>query len=395
MPRYQTLPKTLHGQPVSQQDFIKAITDALTHCEEQTGSAGHLAGLLGPEYLTTEGKALVLTSLKNMERRDLVRRVERGIYKLAPHVRRAGVSSRHQMEMQVIDILRKDGGFARRRDIQEEFDVRPAGPEFREAVRWLKRADAGLLPYDEAGSPKAFNVHDVRDTYVFKLIHTTISESKQLYTVIGEAIGNRGIIHLDFDEIARLPVRGRWMARLVKYEVYETRPRAQRNSWMVERDLRFRQIGEAFQTIRDRRGIELADLARSAKVKKALNECARSRWVRPKLFEGWYMETEAEARLMEGRGVPAEEIGAFREERMQDRYVVGEAVRALTLFESGFPDEHEIARGALSDGVNVHLNMPVAFYVEAAKVLEVDAAQLSRGIILPTLESAHYAWVKR
>jgi hypothetical protein len=332
-------PKSIHGQSVTQQQFLNAIVETLDGLGG--GRMQDIVKALGAEWDTHEGRQQINQTLVNMSRRGTIRRMEgeRGLYEVTTYGRRAGVSVFDRQEKDILDVIRSHGGFCRLRDILEAFDVRPVGAERKE----------------------------VRNDPVYVRIMQVIRRS----TVIRQDHIKRGVYNLPWGETHALPLRGRWAGMIFESGLYAAKgPNGEplkREAWEEERDLFFANVGGAFKVLREGRGLTAEEFAGDPAILASLCELQRQAPNEVAIVRGaWMDRIEIERRKMTEVGKPVDEINAWIE-RETDRMEPALTRSLYSRFEKG--------------AVGAHYHAPLSLYVNAAKFYDVCPVTLSRGII--------------
>lgn len=221
-----------------------------------------------------------------MVRAQILVRVGHGTYRLSPQYKRISMSVAASTETLIADFLRREGGVASTKDIHS-------------AVWDRKRGDKAR-PSD------------------YRRVRLTLSGSPLFRQDYG-----RGFWNLPPDDMARLPLPGRWAAA---------------SDWQ-ERKAFFVKVGAAFSIARGDRG--LASVAQDRQIGS--------------LLEG--MVLRAGTRSMASR--------LQREDKEAEGSCLPPAAYVYWLFEQGHPRLHMAARAI--------------FYVACARLFGVDAVRLSRG----------------
>lgn len=343
MPRYAQVEKSIHGQPVSQTEFLKAIARAINKHPDGARLADILPDL-GPEWDTPERKKLLATTLANMLNRGTIAQVddERGLYCLSNFARRNGVNDFDSVEQSILAVIREHGGFCRFRDIMIAHNLNPVGE------------DADIVRIDPA----------------YKRVLDVISRSQ----LIRQDAAERGVYNLPWPEVANLPLLGRWAALLLKTTWEENRERDENNdyvdrdrtSWWKWRDNHYFNVGQAAKLLREAKGWSVDDLLAKKKVYAALAELERKAPVEVNIIrQDVFDRTSVKVAEMKEAGASQDEIDAFKEARLAELNH-----RQLEWLYKRFE------RGS----TGAHYHAPLVLYNALAEAYGACPAALSRGV---------------
>lgn len=332
-------PKSIHGQSVTQQQFLNAIVETLDGLGG--GRMQDIVKALGAEWDTPDGRQQVNQTLVNMSRRGTIRRMEgeRGLYEVTVQGRRRGVSIFDRQEKDILDVIRSHGGFCRLRDILDAFGVRPVGPD-----RDIIRTDA-----------------------TYERVMKVIRQSE----VIRQDHIKRGVYNLPWAETHALPLRGRWVGMIMESGLYAAKggngEPLKREAWEEERDLFFSNVGGAFKVLREARGLTAEEFTSDPAILATLCELQRQATNEVAIVRSaWMDRIEIERRKQTDAGKPVDEINAWIE-RETDRMEPALTRSLYSRFEKG--------------AVGAHYHAPLSLYVQAAKFYGVCPVALSRGMI--------------
>lgn len=369
--RGNNIPKTVKGVPVNQDEFKVAVVESIQR--QGQASMNTLLVDLGREWDTKEGRKSLGQTLFNMAKRGTIRRVAdaRGMFEVAPGYHRRGVSTFHANEEGVLDVLRSLGGFARFSEIMDAYGLRARGKDVNAVRQRRKRARedretmADLTDLHTEVAPS--------DTSEYQAIARVLANSKK----VRQDYLLRGWYNLPIEEIRNLPLRGRFAGLIIKATQLDF---GVKRGWMDERDEHFTRVGSVVQAARWARGEgfrDLRDFVRIPKVSAALLDLSRRPRVSREL-DSWYSaETAAQIDEMKAQGVGPEAIGAFRQQRDDEKLGDQYLVDLMTRFEAG---------GEGMFGVNVHLNAPLSFYTAIAEALSICPVAMTRGLLeVPSL----------
>lgn len=359
-----TLEKTIHGVPVTQNAFKRAIAEAL-YDMEGGGSAADLLPTLGPEWEDRRGRDLLAKTLSNMASSGVLKRVEgqRGTFTVGGGFKRKGLGAADQIEQSILDSMRKRGGFATFAEIMDDHGLRPAGEDFVEARRAATRRRWGTAE----SSDFTFRSHyDPRDTTGYAQIKKLLRDSP----VIRQDLLKVGLYNLPQDELNTLTLRGYFGGLMAKMTAAELGASEKRQN--QARDDFFVQVGATYNAARTTLGIKREDFVRKAKVAAALYSLMQQKAIKRETHDWFAGETQARVDEMLRKGATPEEVADFREDRRNSREGLSLLLDLLDRFESPEP----------GCGVNIHCWAPVSFYEALADVLGIDPVMASRGVLV-------------
>lgn len=340
-------PKTVHGKPVTQDQFLNTIVQALNEMANSQGVAGDLVPALGPEYDNLDGRRVIKDTLRNMWRRGTLKRTDRGVYSVAGNFALRGVSQFDASERAIFDVIRDLGGMAQWHEIMGYFGVRVKNLNDAEEREWAKN------------NPEHYHFNRIL----------------QLSTNIKQDVLRKGFYNLPWPDMQQTIVNGRCLSELCRmgFHVAQTgSDDVNVDAYLGHRDEVFKAIGFAVVELREQQGLDTVDLARIPAVAGALNSFKamfKSGELAIRKADQHYTDTtQAGMRKRAKDGWTDHQIAEWEDQRVGDR----EAKRPLTLlklFEDGVPE--------------VHLGAPVALYRAIAEEFGVCPVTLSRGMIWP------------
>lgn len=368
MPYQQKLDKTIHGRPVTQVQFRRAICEALA--EMQGGGAVHdLLPFLGPEWDTPERRKLVSKTLINLARSKVIQRDvhQRGTYTVTPAFGRKGVSVADQHEQSILDSIRRRGGFARFSEIMDDHGLRAHGEDLAELRRRRLRRQAGRDTVDDDMS--VYDVSGARQG-LLKVLATSELIRQDFITINRYGIATTdGYYSLPLDELNKMTLRGRFAGIIAKATHQDL---GLPGSYFAARDAHFSRVGDVYRTAREARGWSVLDMSLKKRVGAALRELARNPVVNRDNRDRYAGVTRVTEEQMQEDGSNQEEIRAYRDRRENERDEARGLADMLESFEAG---------GASLHGPNLHLNAQVSFYEALASELGIDPVAATRGYL--------------
>ena len=393
MSRYPILEKTIHGTKVSQDDFKRAICEALAGMDGGAGKVRDLIPFVGTEWDAPEGRKLLGLTLANMARRGTLKHdpVKRGVYAIAPRFTRIGVSVRDQNEKSIVESIRKRGGFARFSEIMDDFGLRFHGPELQEWRARLTRKHYRKEQDEDFIS----TVYDPRNTTGYHQLREILAHSqiiRQDYPFVNETgqTTSGGWYNLPLDELNQMTLRGRFASIIARSTHAELNLRG---TYIDERDDHFTRVGSVYNAARTRQFTSEEFVSRQP-VADALLALARDPVIARENNSFYQGETRMRVDEMIASGASKASIDAYREGRRNSRKSV-QAMIDIAARHSGRRDSSDAIRvlvgmlerfengGGIFVGTNLHLRAPVSFYEALAKELGIDPVGASRGFLQP------------
>ncbi|UTC28692.1 hypothetical protein MARCHEWKA_01790 [Brevundimonas phage vB_BpoS-Marchewka] len=358
------LEKTLHGKPVTQNVFKRAIADALSRMEEGGGALDVLP-FLGEEWDTPAGRKVVSQTLINMWKSGALTRIEgrRGAYTVSGGFHRKGLGMADQIEQSILDSIRKRGGFATFAEIMDDHGLRPAGEDFTQVRKQATRRRYGT---DTAEDNALRTAYDPRDTTGYAQIKKLLRESE----VIRQDLLRIGLYNLPQDELNQMTLRGYFGGLMVKMTVAELGGNEKKQS--AARDDFFVQVGAVYNAARRSMGIKREDFVRKPKVAAALYALMQQQAIKRETHDWFAGETQAKVDAMLEQGATTDQVADFREDRRNSREGLSLLLDLLDRFES--PE--------IGCGINIHCWAPVSFYETLARELGIDPVMASRGVLM-------------
>ena len=339
----QTIPKTVNGTPVSQQEFLDAIAGFVR--EREFAKPRQIADDLGPEWANDAARLRhVAQTMNNMRNSGKFVRDERGIYSLAPNYdRKRG----RTLENSIIETLRSLGGLARASEILDEFDARPAAHK---------------------ESPNAG-----RSRKPARRIYQTLAASHKIKRYVGVKTNNPNVAQvmwgLPWHEMLAEPLTGRNADFLMKLAYLQMTEKTGKGGRVEEARLyatikdHYDTVGLTFRRLRETYDEDIYVAAADPAVAEHLERIKLTKsTITNRVF--------AEIRAMAERRAANE--GKRGDVRLIERYRDEEAERVLAhflaFFENGDPAMHVVC--------------PADFYRAYADRYGVCPASLSRGTII-------------
>ncbi|AFU87843.1 hypothetical protein CcrKarma_gp326 [Caulobacter virus Karma] len=348
MPRGPLVEKYVKGKLYSQRQFRRLIIDTLRAILDLPGyekgaRARDIADKFGdPAWVEAENLRLIAVTLNNLKTQGLVKQIERGLYKVNEAKVDLGLDQMEQTEQTIAEVLRAEGGYAKRRVIDREHD-----------------ADSQST--------------DVKAGDIQRTLTRVLMNSQRIQKAYGGMV--YAFYNLPQAELSLLPQMGKWLhlqsaaaTRMLtgqpSHEVYGLIEKATR--------LQYRHIGAVFKFVIDHIDEDFADAARGfeplheamAEFNDAFSDVNAG--ARNKIEDRFGPEGE-DHRQMREAGKTYTEIDDAREAALR-AYDAEAPLRLIDLFCEGNPQAHERA--------------PLSFYEAFADWAMLDAAQLSRGILV-------------
>jgi hypothetical protein len=342
VPRYPITPKTIHGKPVPQDEYLRVIATTLKALGG--GKAADLLPALGPEWDTPDQRQALATTLANMANRGTIQRdpAVRGRFTVGAAFERRGVSIFDEFESGVLDVIRKKGGVCRWRDIADAYGVRTY----------------------------KVNREETMNDSTYRRLTDVLARS----TRIRQDFLKRGVYNLPWDELQTMPLMGRLAHLGIRIAVTDAMrkhpdgytPREADDIVEAEQRRFYARVGGQFEMLRKTAGMTAVDVISQSPIKAAMlmikrtghQEVARAR-------TDWFDYATIAEREMRAAGAPQSEISAYMAEQteMVDRAIPRILYRRFELGKLG-----------------AHMHAPAQLYTAFAEMFDVCPVLLSRGV---------------
>lgn len=340
MPRYAEVDKWINGKRYPRAQFRRLIVEKIValqkHLDTKGVRARQIAEALGdPAWIEPTNLQLLAQTLANMKTQGVLHLLERGVYSANPTTLELGLDQQEQYEIMMGRVLEKEGGFASAKTLLDALGAVRGDGTHTIATRILQANDV------------------IRKDY---------------------AIARPGLYNLAPERLANLPLLGRWVRLQF---LYGRRILSGDNAAACAEDTEtaqrrfFKRIGATFAEAIDLTGADAVQAAEDEPAfAKALKEMAFA-------FDGWqtlradalstYDKTGAKGIALRDKGWTYGEIEDARDDA-SDRWDRDWPYAAFDHFLDGEP--------------LAHLAAPLSFYTTFADWAGLDAAQLSRGMLI-------------
>jgi len=322
--------KVIKGVSCTQEQFRQKLIDAVAAAEDDGADAQFIIDHWGDDnWSLPENRKLIANTLLNLERRGSIHKRSRGVYTLGTGNAKR-VKYTDTVERQILIFLEEVGGFS---------------------------SLSSIL--------KHFGIDKTQDTDALRSIKRVLSLSEDIDKIV---LQNTTTYHLRGDRLAALPLTGRNMA-LNFTATWGFLPDIE-----AELEDLFGRIGTAYYYALHWRKISPAEIALSPIMTEAMEEFVRRfKRAKTRYFELLSEIVETPYDLEDGV-----EARSLRKVGKSDTDIINARDNVKTMFEAGLPER--LIDLFINGDWDTHELAPLSFYYAMGEVLELDAAQLSRGI---------------
>lgn len=368
MSRYPVHPKTIRGTAVTQREFLVEIVRIISDHPQGLNAEG-VATLLGSEWQNTEALRVLRQTLINLAQRQTLSRLEKGVYALHHRYVHRGVSRGHLAEMEILHLVRENGGVIRPRDLLREMGFSTVGPRIR-APR----------PRDETPSKEAQNSPE--RSRISKTLARLVKDGKlhlELASVDKDEAWLTGLSDgtycLPHSELSTCVLTGRTHHLLTKYWARTVSSEGWRGEYQIAYDRILAGVGAAAKQARIGKFLTLDEVAADPDILRELADISRTasaerRLVVQDIRDDVYQEAASRG------GCSKSQIET--EIARQSKTI---HTRLLARFE-GYKNRDVWPHSTLT-----HFYARPGFYRALGKVYGIDPVALSRGLLVVETQS--------
>jgi hypothetical protein len=326
MTRGKERPWMIEDREVSKREFKLALLKIIQILGE--ASPTEVADHLNIDMTVDTEKRRIWNIFEGLQKSQRIFKVARGKYKVSPQIERLGINKTHQLENEIVKLLRENGGILRQRDILEAFDLRPHGD----------------------------NREMMKNDWRYTQIRTMLLSGPPFYTHLG-----RGIYCLGGNELQKFVLLGRWVKHFFYSDWWHNKARWLGSPTPFDKYERcIEDIGAAFSAARLRFGKTYEDVATDGEVYQTL-----------------VMFAEAAERCKNHF------IGTSVSYQIRDEWNKNEETKGTEISEL---DMHIAILRRFEEGETmIHDCAPLEFYTACADLYKVCPLSLSRGAVIPVL----------
>lgn len=324
MVRGKERPWMIGTRGVSKRDFKLTLFKII----QMLGAASptEVAEHMSIDMTVEENKRRIWNLFESLQKSQRLIKVSRGKYKVNPQIERLGVNKTHQLENEIVKLMRENGGIMRQRDILEAFGLRPHGAE-REATK---------------------------NHWQYTQIREMLLSGPPFYTDFG-----RGVYNLAKHELKQLVLLGRWVQRMIYMDWWKNDARWPGSPTPFDRyERQIEDIGAAFGYARLRLDLTYEDVAQHDQMRKALEIFLNA------------------AELCKNRFIGTSAAYQIRQEWDRDEKNKGKGITQLDMYVS-------ILKRFEEGNTLIHECAPLEFYIACARLYSVCPLALSRGAFVP------------